>query len=202
MSALPKRKYTLEDYFAIERDSEIRYEYIDGEIYAMSGGSRSHECIMGDTYSTLDRRLREKGCDVYPSNLRIKVTARKFFYADLSVVCGESLFSKDGGLDHLLNPTLIVEVLSPSTEEYDRYDKFASYKALESLREYVLIAQHKPRIEVFTRQSDNRWLHTLAQGLESSIPLESIGLTLNLADVYRRVEFPEAADPTPQSDPL
>lgn len=200
MSALPKRKLTVEEYFAIERESEIRYEFIDGEIYAMSGGSRSHERIISTVNGILENQFSDGRCEPFPSNMRIKVSARKFFYADLSVACGASLFSKEGGLDHLLNPTLIVEVLSPSTEEYDRHDKFTSYKALDSLREYVLIAQHKPRIEVFTRQSGNRWLYTVAQGLESSIPLESIGLTLNLSEVYRRVDFPETIDPTPQTD--
>jgi Uma2 family endonuclease len=187
--ALPVKRYTPEEYFAIERETEIRHEFVNGEIFAMSGGSRAHERIVSDVDTSLNNQLRGGNCEVFASNMRLKISERKYLYADLSVVCGEADFATDSGLDSLLNPTLLIEVLSPSTEGYNRTTKFVHYQALDSLREYVLISQLMPLIEVYTRQSDDKWLYMATQGLDSTVTLESIGCTLTLSEVYRRVTF-------------
>lgn len=185
--ALPKKRYTPEEYFAIERDSGIRHELLDGEIYAMTGASPDHERIVSDVDTSLKNQLRGKNCEVFISGLRLKVTGSNYFYGDLSVTCGEPLFIVEAGLNSLTNPTLVIEVLSPSTERYDRTTKYTRYKTIESLQQYVLIWQDRPIVEVFTRQSSDTWLHALSQGLDAVAALESIGCTLLLSDVYERV---------------
>lgn len=185
--ALPKKRYTPEEYFAIERESDIRHELLDGEVYAMAGASPEHELIVSDVDTSLKTQLRGKGCRVYISGLRLKVSQRSYFYGDLSVVCGEPLFVLESGLKSLINPTVVIEVLSPSTAEFDRGEKFRRYQSIESLQEYVLIDQYKPIIEVYTRQPNGKWLYATMQGLDSTAMLESIGCTLLLSDVYERV---------------
>lgn len=185
--ALPKKRYTPEEYFAIERESDIRHELLDGEVYAMSGASPDHERIVGDTYSSLRQQLRGKGCEIFLSNLRLKINRGYYFYGDLSVTCGEPLFVLESGLKSLINPTLVIEVLSPSTAEIDRGAKFLRYQSVESLQEYVLISQQKPIIEVYSRQLNGKWQYAAVQGLDSTAVLESIGCTLLLSDVYERV---------------
>lgn len=194
MSALPKQRLTVADYFAIERDSQIKHEYLDGEIYMMSGASRDHERIVSDVDTSLNNQLRERGCEVFGSNMRVEADASAFFYADLLVVCGEAQFGAQGGLDTLRNPNVIIEVLSPSTETFDRGVKFQRYQRLESLQTYVLIAQNKPIVEVYTRQTNGKWLYALAQGMDATVTLDSIGCMLPLSEVYRRVTF-EPDDP-------
>lgn len=200
MSALPKKKYSLEEYFALERESDMRHEYLEGDIYAMSGGSRSHERIVSDMDTILNIQLREKGCEVFASNMRLKTAARSFLYADLSVVCGEAEFIEEGGLDHLANPILVVEVLSESTEQFDRREKFWRYQSIPSLRDYVLVDQHRPVLEIYTRQDGDRWLYRVTRGLDASVILDSIGCTLALSEGYRRVTFAAEDDPLTTDD--
>ena len=162
MSALPKIQYSLEDYFALERNSEERYEWWDGEVFAMSGVSRQHALIETNLTLELGARLRQSGCQLFPANMRIKVPSMPpYRYSDLSSLgglCGEAQFEQIGGVDVLTNPSLIVEVLSPSTESYDRGDKFTQYKSIPSLREYLLVAQHRSHVTHFIKQADNEWL--------------------------------------------
>lgn len=190
MSAQPKHKWTVEEYLAFERDSEERHEFWDSEIFAMTGASRTHTLITGNVYASLHGQLRKKPCEVYQTDMRVNVSASGLYtYPDVSVVCDKPLFTDDNP-PSLLNPTLIVEVLSPSTEKYDRGKKFQDYRRLESLQEYLLVAQDTPRIEHYLRQQDGRWiLYSDASSLEETITLQSIDCTLALADVYEKVTF-------------
>lgn len=189
MSAPPKQRYTVDEYFAIERSSDVRHEFIDGEIYAMSGGSSAHSQISQNTASSLHYQLRDQPCIVYNSDMRVKINNRDYTYPDIPVVCGEPQVENEKHT--LLNPTLIVEVLSPSTANYDRGEKFDRYRTLESLQEYVLIAQDEARVERFLRQNNGKgeWLYAAAVGLEATLTLPSIGCTLALTDVYAKVDF-------------
>jgi Uma2 family endonuclease len=191
MVAQPKEstRMTEAEYLAFERASDTKHEYIDGHVYAMTGGSPAHSLISSYTGNSLMNQLQGQPCAVYNSDVKIKAN-RDYVYADVSVVCGEPQY-KDK--DILLNPIVVIEVLSPSTEQYDRGRKFHQYRQLESLQEYLLIAQNSPHIERYLRQSDGTWLYADAIGLDTSLELPSIGCTLALADVYEKVTF-EAED--------
>ncbi|MCK6578691.1 MAG: Uma2 family endonuclease [Anaerolineae bacterium] len=191
--ALPhNRRYTPDEYLAQDRASEFKHEYLDGEITMMAGAKPAHSLIAMNAGTSLNNRIGDRDCIVYGSDLRVSVRhAGLYAYPDLTVVCGPPLYDECG--ETLLNPTLIVEVLSPTTETYDRGEKFRRYQQLESLQEYVLIDQGRPVIEVFTRQPGGKWLYVAAIGLETLVTLESVGCTLALADVYRRVTFAEDA---------
>ncbi len=189
MSALEKQKWTVEQYLEMERASEEKHEFLDGEIYLMSGASRNHNLVVGNTLAALHAQLRKRPCLVFPSDMRVRVVdSSDYTYPDLSVVCDPPQIEDIQG-ETLLNPTLIIEVLSPSTESYDRGKKFQQYRTLESLQEYGLIAQDQPRIERYVRQPNHEWLLSDAIGLESSLELPSIQCTLALADVYEKVDF-------------
>ena len=190
MSALRHEAMSEAEYLEMEQASEIKHEYLNGYAYAMAGASDEHNLICAYTLANLIFQLRGQPCSVRPSDMRVKILATGFYtYTDISVVCGEPQFADDE-FATLLNPVLIVEVLSPSTEMIDRGRKFQHYRQLESLREYLLIAQDSPRIERFLRQDDNTWNLADATGLDASIELPSIGCTLVLADVYEKVTFP------------
>ncbi len=149
MAAAPRTLLSHEEYFALERDSEEKHEYVAGEIFAMVGGSSTHSEISGNTITTLNLQLRGRGCKVYTSDLRVSIQRLNIYtYPDVTVVCGERQFDGNGGL---LNPAVLIEVLSPATERYDRGKKFMRYQRLASLREYVLISQAYPFIERFSR---------------------------------------------------
>lgn len=181
------------EYLRRERAAETKSEYVNGQIYAMSGASRQHNRITVNVTALLHTQLQRSPCEAFANDMRVKVSAESMYtYPDLAVVCGEAKF-EDTALDTLLNPTLIIEVLSDSTEKYDRGKKFAYYQRIESLREYVLISQDTPRIESFTRLPDNRWVLTTVEVQEEAISLASIGCSLPLSDVYARVEFEKEA---------
>ena len=187
MSALPNIAWTAERYLAYERASEERHEYLNGQVYAFAGASANHNLITANTLSSLHTQLRQRPCTVYPSDMRLKVSGTGLYtYPDISVVCGTPQF-EDDQRDTLLNPTLLVEVLSPSTESYDRGRKFQHYRTLESLQEYLLIAQDSSRIEHYTRQPNGQWLLADFSQPEASLELTSIGCALLLADVYEKV---------------
>lgn len=180
---------TPDEYLAAERLSEYRSEYLDGGVYPMTGGSVSHILIAGNVTTEFIVQLRARPCRVLAIDLKVRMPdSRKFFYPDVTVVCGDLEFH-DNRRDIILNPTLIVEVLSPSTEAFDRGAKFESYQAIESLKEYVLVAQDKPRVEQFVRRGDGKWSYAAVEGLESSLALPSIECTLNLSAVYDKVDF-------------
>lgn len=197
MSAETKRRYTLDEYLALEHESDARLEFWDGEVFMMSGGTIGHERVMGNTFDLFRIQLRDRECTVFGGNMQIKVpTAPPYRYADGSVTCGNVEVERFNGNDLLLNPILIYEVLSPSTEAYDRGDKFTHYKSIASLREYLLIAQHRPHITQFVRNDDDdTWSYSEVNGLDASLYLPSLRLTLSLKDVYHNVDFESSSGP-------
>lgn len=193
MTAVPKKKYTLEEYLELDRNSEERYEYFDGEVFAMAGGSPNHARISGNAYSAIQAKLGDGDCEAFNSEMRVKVPAAfPYRYPDVSVVCGEPIFDELGGQQMLVNPILIVEVLSPSTAAYDLVEKFTAYQSIDTFHEYLLISQDRPHLIQHIKQSKRKWLRIEIEGMESEVALESIGVTLTLAEIYRRVEFQSA----------
>jgi Uma2 family endonuclease len=189
MSAQPETFYTPEEYLELEREAEIRSEYLDGQIFAMSGASEAHIIITDNLSAELRIRLRGSSCRSYSSQMKVLINATGLYtYPDIVVVCGERQFVDDRR-DIITNPTVLIEVLSPSTELYDRTKKFAHYRQLESLTDYVLVAQDRPYVDHFIRQSNQEWLLRVSDGMEGTISIPSIGCTLALADVYKDVEF-------------
>lgn len=185
MSALPKQFYTPEEYLERERRADYKSEYFAGEIVAMAGAKRKHNLIAGNIFALLNAQLREAPCEVYTNDMKVQADkARQFSYPDVVVVCGEPQFRDDQD-DVLQNPTAIVEVLSPSTEAYDRGEKFLRYRQIESLQEYLLVTQNERQVERFTKQSDGSWRMTETNG--SDIMLECIGCTLSFDDIYNKV---------------
>jgi Uma2 family endonuclease len=186
---------TPEEYIALERkalpDSEIvRSEYLNGEIIAMSGASFAHNLITANISARLHAHLRDSRCVVFANDMRVSIPQTvSYFYPDVGVVCEEPRFADDV-FDTLLNPIVIVEVLSPSTEAYDRGEKFAHYRQLPSLKEYILVSQDKVRVEHYFRQTQ-QWVLTDFQQLEQQLPLPSIQCELPLQEIYERVPFPE-----------
>lgn len=190
MSSQPKTSITPEKYLAIERKAEYKSEYFNGEMFAMAGASERHALIVTNVVAELRGQLRHRPCTVYSTDLRVRVSPTGLYtYPDVIVVCGQAQFADDQK-DTLLNPTLIVEVLSESTKDYDRGGKFEHYRTLASLSEYVLIAQDKYHVEHFVRQPDNRWLLSETNRLEDTIHLPSIDCALALTEVYDKVEMP------------
>jgi len=177
--------YSPEEYLALERQSPFRSEYIDGQIVAMSGGSFAHSIIGGNLVRALGNLLADSPCYVVNNDMRVRVDPRMYTYPDAAVVCDEPEL-EDAENDTLLNPTVIFEVLSPSTEAYDRGEKFKRYRQVPSLRQYVLVAQGEPAVEVYTRQGEV-WVFSEVTGLDASIYLASIDRTLALREVYAKV---------------
>jgi Uma2 family endonuclease len=188
MSAVLKKQWTAEEYLAFERASEEKHEFIGGHVYLMTGASRKHNLIVFNLAMTLGNQLRNRPCEAYVNDMRVRVKGQDYTYPDVAVVCDSPAF-EDADLDTLLNPTLLMEVLSPSTEQYDRGKKFESYRALGSLRDYVLISQDRPHIEHYVRQNEGTWLFSEVNGLDASLELASVGCTLTLADIYEKVVF-------------
>jgi len=180
---------TPEKYLEIERKAEFRNEYRDGEMFAMAGSSCAHTMISDNMVAQLVLKLRGGTCRPYSRSMRVQVgTTGLFTYPDVVVACNDRKFL-DESRDTLLNPTLIIEVLSPSTEAYDRGKKFSDYRTLPSLQEYVLVSQEHVQVEVFRRQPDEEWLLKIVSRLEDSVSLESIGCQLLLSDIYEDVEL-------------
>ena len=179
--------YTLEEYFALEKVGDARYEYWDGEIFCMSGGSQEHYALSGNIYFLLRLALRDKPCRTFTGDSPVKTPKLPpYRYPDASVVCGESRFESIHGIDALMNPILIVEVLSPTTELADKEDKRIAYQAIESLQEYVLIAQDKVEVTHYTRKGD-LWFRDVVSALSTSIQLASLARTITLTELYRGV---------------
>jgi len=192
MSTLTKTFLTPEAYLEIERKAEYKSEYCNGEMFAMAGVSRRHDAIGVQLQFLLSQHLRRKKCRVNSSSMRILVTpAGLYTYPDLSVVCEEPRYT-DSAADTLVNPAFVVEILSPSTEAYDRGKKAKLYRAMPSLLEYLLIAQDSYDVELYRRQADGTWSVIEASGLDSSIELTTIGYTLQLRELYEPI-LPEDA---------
>lgn len=179
------------EYLLRERAAEYKSEYRNGRIVAMTGASRRHNLIAGNLFSELRQQLRGRPCEAYMSDMRVKVSPTGLYtYPDVVVACGEIRF-EDAHIDTLLNPTLIAEVLSPSTATYDRGEKFAQYRRLDSLQEYVLIAQDAVRVEHYRRQGD-QWVPIAPDDV---LTLATIGCRVSLADLYERVQLPDSPRP-------
>jgi Uma2 family endonuclease len=179
---------TPDEYLAAERLSDYRSEYLDGGVHPMTGGTANHIRIVANLTHGLLNQLNDRDCDVLPTEMKVRLQeSRKFFYPDV-VVCGELQFY-DSRKDIILNPDLVVEVLSPSTEAFDRGAKFEAYRTIESLKEYLLVSQEKPLVEQYVRDDNGKWTFTAVEGLEGTLALPSIECTLNLSAVYKRVEF-------------
>lgn len=189
ISTVPKHYVTPEEYLHRERKADFRSEYYRGEMFAMAGASANHNLIVGNCIQTLGLQLKKKPCRVYPNDLRLRIEATGLYtYPDLSVVCGESQLESDAG-DVLLNPVVLIEVLSDSTEAYDRGKKFEHYRTIPSLQHYVLIAQDRHSIDCFTKSTNESWNLTTSQGLDGKINLDAIDSELAVAEVYDKVIF-------------
>ncbi|MGB7760729.1 MAG: Uma2 family endonuclease [Bryobacteraceae bacterium] len=189
MSTLPKTFLTPEQYLAIERQAESKSEYYQGEMFAMAGAGLAHNVLVANLVAGLHTQLRSRPCRVLPGDMRVRVAATGLYtYPDVVVVCGDPQFS-DQRFDTLVNPSLIAEVLSPSTEAYDRGRKFEHYGALASLREYLLVASDRAHVDLYTRQADGRWLLTSANRLEDTLELESVKCRVSLAELYEKVDL-------------
>jgi len=176
------------EYLELERKSEIRSEYLAGRIYAMSGASRRHNLIAGNCYREISAQLRSKPCEAYIGDMRLKVSPTGMYtYPDIVAVCGDPRF-EDSFIDTLLNPAVIVEVLSESTEAYDRGEKFAHFRRLETLREYVLVSQDKIRIEHYRREGE-QWVLSEISDPDATLDLTSIDCHVGIGAIYEKVEF-------------
>lgn len=194
MSAVEtKRLYTVEEYLELERESHEKHEFYKGELFAMAGGSPNHTTICMNVSSELHQRLSRKGCRAFNSEMKIFIKPFDLYtYADACALCGEPNFLKE--TDAIIdNPSLIVEVLSESTEVYDRSKKFLFYRALPSFNEYLLICQDRPFVEYYAKLSEQKWLLTEVQGLSAKVRLKHLGITLSLQAIYANVKFAQEA---------
>lgn len=186
---LPAQKFiTFDQYLAIEAETGLKHEYFNGEVFAMAGGSPNHSALQAQLTGQLYAQLKGRPCRLFSADLRVTVEAAGLYtYPDLSVVCGGAQFD-----DHntLLNPTLLAEVLSPSTEAYDRGAKFGLYQQLPSLRQYLLISQDQRMVHLYTRSDDGKWTFEQHTQPDATIDLTSIGCTLNVGELYEQVELP------------
>lgn len=202
MSALPERTYSLEEYLDLLHRSEERLEYFNGEVVSMAGGKKAHNRATRNISRKLGELLDGQPCEVFDGNQAVKtIKAPPFRFPDASVVCGEAIFEEMRGHDVLINPVLIVEVLSPSTNAYDRDAKFLAYQEIPSFKEYLLVASERAHVIQYLRQAAGGWLRRDFIGLESQVALQSVNATLLLSDVYRMVTFSESASDRPNTDP-
>lgn len=182
-------KMSPEEFLVFERGAEERHEYRNGDIVAMSGAKRNHNTVSTNLSGLLWQHLKGKDCENYSNDMRVWVPkTRLYTYPDIVVVCGEPEFLDDE-FDTLLNPVLIIEILSDSTESYDRGEKFQSYRSIPTLKEYLLVAQYGRHLEKYVKHGDGFWMLSEASGLDGSITLETIDCPLSLADVYDKVNF-------------
>ncbi|HEY4002221.1 MAG TPA: Uma2 family endonuclease [Candidatus Xenobia bacterium] len=188
------RRFTSDEYLTLERSAESKSEWIDGEIFAMGGGTPDHSTIKTNIAGELHRQLKGTGCRVYDSDMKVRVVSRRaamrglFTYPDVTVVCGEPQFHDTYG-DILVNPKVLFEVLSPSTNDYDRGQKRLRYQAIPSLSDYCIVAQSGPRVEHWLRSPDGTWAVTPVSGLGGSLVLASIDCGLPLSDIYDRIQW-------------
>jgi len=198
MSTSPRPYLTPEQYLEIERKAEYKSEYYGGEMFAMSGARRAHNVISMNIGSGLHSQLRRRRCEVYQSDMRVRVNPTGLYtYPDVVVVCGEPQFA-DETMDNLVNPVVLVEVLSPSTEAYDRGRKFEHYRKIESLRQYILVASDRMSVELYTRQESGQWLLSSAAEPGQEMDLDSIDCRLRVEDIYEKVELEPVLRPNPR----
>jgi Uma2 family endonuclease len=186
-------RYTPSQYLAAERDAKLRHEYFNGYITAMAGGTPEHNQIAGNIFRKLGNQLEDRECTAYISDMRLFISSTELYtYPDIMAVCGQALFQKIEGVATLLNTILIVEVLSPTTESYDRGAKFAHYRRLPSLQEYVLVSQNKVLVECNTRRGDD-WVLREFDDLSNTIQFHSIDCAIAVREIYAKVKFPDAS---------
>jgi Uma2 family endonuclease len=184
-----KHVYSPEEYLSLERTADFKSEYLNGQIYAMAGSSPEHSAITVNITVALGSQLLDKPCRAFSSDMKVRTTRTGLFaYPDLSIVCGEPEFH-DEKRDVLVNPVVLIEVLSPSTEAFDRGKKFAQYQHLETLTDYLLIAQDEARIDHYVKQSDDLWLLSIARGSGGKIYIASLDCTLLLSQVYAKISL-------------
>jgi Uma2 family endonuclease len=198
MSTVAKKHYTLEEYFELERNSLEKYQFYRGEVFAMSGASPPHNRIVVNLIRHLANALAGGPCVVFPADQRIKCPTALYTYADASIVCGEAQFIKQQGLETLINPKVVFEVLSPSTEPFDRGKKFDEYQSLESFQEYVLVSQDRPRVDHFVRQRDGSWRPKMIEGIENTLQLATVECELALGAIFEGVVLSTESEPTPE----
>jgi Uma2 family endonuclease len=194
MSTVPHRRYTEAEYLAIERDVETKHEYYRGEMFAMSGASRHHNRITVNVSALLHDQLKNRGCEHFTNDMRVKVESTTLYtYPDVAITCHEPRFL-DKEVDTLLNPQVIIEVLSDTTEKYDRGKKFEHYRTIPSLREYVLISQDRAHVDRFALNEQGQWVLNDASGLDAAVELAAVDCCLPLAEIYAKVEFEPDTD--------
>ncbi len=193
MSLQPKSDYRFDDYLAAERGlCDEKHEYIGGKVFAMAGGSLEHNLIVSNLIRGLGNKLSGSPCMALPSDMRVRIEAANAgTYPDIVVLCDPPIFHDDRR-DTIINPTLLIEVLSPSTEGYDRGGKFSLYRTLHSLKQYVMVAQDRISVDIYTREDSGRWLLAAKDLIEDSIPFDAIGCTVQVAEIYERVPFVQA----------
>ncbi|MDQ3753528.1 MAG: Uma2 family endonuclease [Acidobacteriota bacterium] len=196
MSSQPQHRYTLEEYFALELANEEKCEFWNGDVWCMSGASMEHNVIALNIGTEMSLQLRGRGGQVFPSGMRVKVPAYPpYRYPDLTALCGRPEVEQVNGLDLLVNPALIVEILSPSTEAFDRGDKFTFYKSIPSFSEYLLVAQHRPHVTRLVRGGEGLWTHAEFNSLTDVVQCASVPCRLALQEIYRDVDFDPASQP-------
>jgi Uma2 family endonuclease len=187
--------YTAAEYLRLERAAETKSEYANGQILAMTGASRAHNLIAGNLFRNLSQQLLGGSCEAYMSDMRVRVSQTGLYtYPDVVVACGEIQF-EDDQVDTLLNPVVVVEVLSPTTEAYDRGEKFAHYRRLDSLQEYLLVSQDKVQVERYVRQGD-QWVLSERSSLEDVLRVDAIDCSVRLSDIYYKIELPSGGQAT------
>jgi len=193
MPSLPKHRYSVDEYLALDREADYKSEYVAGEIFAMGGASPRHVLIMSNTAREFGSKLKNTNCQVYSADLRIQAAAGDaYHYPDVAVVCGRPEYL-DGKKDTVTNPIVIVEVLSPATRSYDRGDKFASYRRIAALREYILIAQEACHVEHFVRK-EGGWDFSEIEDCQGDLLVTTLGIAIPLVEIYAKLEFLEARD--------
>ena len=186
--ATAEKLMSVEEYLALEEKSKIRHEYMDGEIFVMSGGTRKHSLAGTNILTELGLQLRERDCEVHAGELRISVRGGHFVYPDVTVACGDIQTEDDDKT--LLNPIVVFEVLSKSTEKRDRGDKAEDYFRLNSLKDYVLVSQYRVRVEHFSRQKNNEWTLKIYENLDDTLDLKSISCKISLKLIYLKLKLP------------
>ncbi|MFN0109995.1 MAG: Uma2 family endonuclease [Blastocatellia bacterium] len=191
MRTEPKEKYTVEAYIELLKNSDQRFEYFDGEVVSMTADKVSHGGIAVNVAGAIGNLLEDRNCQVFGGDTAVKtIKARPFRLPDVTVVCGDLVIEELQGIEMLVNPVLIVEVLSKRTRAYDLNEKFIAYQAIESLKEYLLVDQSRPHVIRHVRQPDGQWLRGDFIGMENSVRLESLDVTLSFTEIYRMITFP------------
>ena len=191
------RRMTVAEYLVAEESAEVKSEYWRGEVFAMAGSQPEHAEITANFSGEARQRLKGRGCRAWSPDLRVKSGSGLYTYPDLAILCGPPQYEQlpGQGIRTLVNPTVLVEILSDSTEARDRGFKFEQYCTLPSLQQYVLVHQRQPRVEVFTRQADDQWRLKFIVGLDAAVELTSVGATIPMSEIYAGIEFPPPIAP-------